>query len=55
MSKPKKDLEKARQIKALGNSGLKKIFSSQESEVISGAYYYMSIIFQCTEVIIYVR
>jgi len=26
MSKPKKNLEKARQIKGLGNSGLKKIF-----------------------------
>ena len=26
MSKPKKNLEKARQIKALGNSGLKKPF-----------------------------
>ena len=26
MSKPKKNLEKARQIKGLGNSGLKKFF-----------------------------
>ena len=27
MSKPKKNLEKARQIKGLGNSGLKKSYS----------------------------
>jgi len=33
MSKPKKNLEKARQIKALGNSGLKNNFSNLSAAI----------------------
>ena len=36
MSKPKKNLEKARQIKGLGNSGLKNVFPVCHSAGVVG-------------------
>ena len=47
MSKPKKNLEKARQFKGLGNSGLKKIFLKLILDIIDNIMYNNKVANKC--------